>query len=341
MHSSSGQPSCSHLESLSHSLMNSASLPSSIRKSAAAVHRAFLLVGGMSPCGSPEWLPSAVYLRQTRCPRAKEIEADEVQVTHLLHEFAVILGVLLERMHVREGRRCDEGVPGRAEVRDRLGAGAARIVGDEHVFLDELDVPGLLEGAPVGRFGHGLLLRKRADRTTRSSAATGVPPGPRLAAWAIRRSDRRSADIDPRGASAMIGTAPRGAGPRLARDGRAPLSSRGLAISHPGWSPPMSPVSDLTSSVASPGAVPAIRPRRRRLIDPVPRGRDTRSGWAASVGWILGVAVLGVAWLFPETGWSAGLGWLSALLIAYALRCGRAYLAAYGAGVVGHAIGFH
>jgi apolipoprotein N-acyltransferase len=62
---------------------------------------------------------------------------------------------------------------------------------------------------------------------------------------------------------------------------------------------------------------------------------------ATSVCWILGVAVLGMAWLFPETGWSAGLGWLSALLIAYALRTGRAYLAAYGAGVVGHVVGFH
>ena len=40
----------------------------------------------------------------------------------------------------------------------------------------------------------------------------------------------------------------------------------------------------------------------------------------------MGVAVLGMAWLVPETGSSAGLGWVAALLMAYALRSGRGYL---------------
>ena len=51
------------------------------------------------------------------------------------------------------------------------------------------------------------------------------------------------------------------------------------------------------------------------------------------------MAVLGTAWLVPETAWSAVLGWTAALLMAYALRSRRGYLAAYIAGVVGHEIG--
>ena len=102
------------MASLSHSLMNSASLPFSTRNSAAAVHRAFLPVGGMSPCGSPEWLPSAVYLRQTQLPPGEEdVEADEAEVVDLPHQLAVLLGVLLERVHARERRRRDEGIAGR------------------------------------------------------------------------------------------------------------------------------------------------------------------------------------------------------------------------------------
>jgi apolipoprotein N-acyltransferase len=58
------------------------------------------------------------------------------------------------------------------------------------------------------------------------------------------------------------------------------------------------------------------------------------------VVWVLGVAVLGMAWLWPGTAWSAGLGWAAALLMAYAMRSGRAYLSAYCAGVIGHIIGF-
>ena len=53
------------------------------------------------------------------------------------------------------------------------------------------------------------------------------------------------------------------------------------------------------------------------------------------------MAVLGSAWLVPETASSAGLGWMAALLMTYALRTGRGLLAAYCAGVIGHIIGFH
>jgi apolipoprotein N-acyltransferase len=56
---------------------------------------------------------------------------------------------------------------------------------------------------------------------------------------------------------------------------------------------------------------------------------------------MLGVAVLGTAWLVPETVWSAMLGWVAALLMAYALRSGRGFLAAYVAGIIGHIVGFH
>jgi apolipoprotein N-acyltransferase len=67
-------------------------------------------------------------------------------------------------------------------------------------------------------------------------------------------------------------------------------------------------------------------------------GTSVRAAWLA---WILGLVVLGIAWLVPETGSSAILGWTGALLLAYALRCGSGYLAAYIAGVIGHVIGFH
>src|SRR6185312_12817306 len=52
-HSSGGQPSCSHMDSLFHSLMNSAILPFSRRKMAAASQLARRPVGWISPCGSP------------------------------------------------------------------------------------------------------------------------------------------------------------------------------------------------------------------------------------------------------------------------------------------------
>ena len=69
--------------------------------------------------------------------------------------------------------------------------------------------------------------------------------------------------------------------------------------------------------------------------------RPAESRFKTGVSWIMGVAVLGMAWLVPETASSAGLGWAAALLMAYALRSGRGYLAAYVAGVIGHIIGFH
>jgi apolipoprotein N-acyltransferase len=100
-------------------------------------------------------------------------------------------------------------------------------------------------------------------------------------------------------------------------------------------------VPSLPTPVSVMGTAAAVHPRRRRLIGPVSEGQDVDRGLRSSLAWIVGVAVLGTAWLFPETGWSAGLGWVAALLIAYALRSGRAYAAAYAAGLIGHIIGFH
>jgi apolipoprotein N-acyltransferase len=99
-------------------------------------------------------------------------------------------------------------------------------------------------------------------------------------------------------------------------------------------------VPSLTTPVSSTGADPGIKPRRR-LIGPATGAQRIDLGLRTTVGWILGVAVLGMAWLWPGTAWSAGLGWAAALLMAYALRSGRAYFPAYCAGVIGHIIGFH
>jgi apolipoprotein N-acyltransferase len=65
------------------------------------------------------------------------------------------------------------------------------------------------------------------------------------------------------------------------------------------------------------------------------------SALTGQLAWFLGLAVFGMAWLVPETGSSAILGWTGALLLVYALRSGAGYLAAYGAGLFGHVVGFH
>src|SRR5262249_38426808 len=72
------------------------------------------------------------------------------------------------------------------------------------------------------------------------------------------------------------------------------------------------------------------------------RGAEARSGLhRAYVSSLLGGAVLAVAWLVPETASSALFGWMAALLLVYGARVARAYLPLYGAGLVGHLVGFH
>jgi apolipoprotein N-acyltransferase len=68
-----------------------------------------------------------------------------------------------------------------------------------------------------------------------------------------------------------------------------------------------------------------------------PAGATARSGLAAP----LGGAALAAAWLVPETVACALLGWVAAILMAFAVRARRAYLPAYCAGLVGHALGFY
>jgi apolipoprotein N-acyltransferase len=103
----------------------------------------------------------------------------------------------------------------------------------------------------------------------------------------------------------------------------------------------MSPTAGFEAPVSPTISTPAVRSRRRRLIGPVAGTRDANRGFKTGLSWISGVAVLGMAWLVPETATSAALGWVAALLMAFALRSGRGYLAAYFAGVIGHIIGFH
>ena len=99
-------------------------------------------------------------------------------------------------------------------------------------------------------------------------------------------------------------------------------------------------VSHRADRLASTDVAPGPRPRRR-LIGPVAGARDGNSRLVTSLAWNGGVAVLGMAWLVPETWLSAVGGWVAALLMTYALRSGRSYLSAYFAGLVGHVIGFH
>jgi apolipoprotein N-acyltransferase len=102
----------------------------------------------------------------------------------------------------------------------------------------------------------------------------------------------------------------------------------------------MSPTSVFEAAGTSTVSGPAVQ-SPRRLIRPKADTRAAGRGIKTGVSWVTGVAVLGMAWLVPETGLSAGLGWVAALLMAYALRSGRGYLASYVAGVIGHIVGFH
>jgi apolipoprotein N-acyltransferase len=95
-------------------------------------------------------------------------------------------------------------------------------------------------------------------------------------------------------------------------------------------------------------AVPLTRPSTARvnLADTtaarVRRRAKARSGLQhAHVSSLLGGGMLAIAWLLPETAAGALLGWISALLLVYGARAARAYLPMYGAGVVGHLVGFH
>ena len=47
------------------------------------------------------------------------------------------------------------------------------------------------------------------------------------------------------------------------------------------------------------------------------------------------------AWLVPETAASALLGWIGSLLLIYTVRARRAYLPAYGCGLVVNTVGFY
>jgi apolipoprotein N-acyltransferase len=103
----------------------------------------------------------------------------------------------------------------------------------------------------------------------------------------------------------------------------------------------MASMRSLTTIDSSTVAAAAVHSRGRHRIDTAPQKPRAGGGLATSLVWVLGVAVLGMAWLVPESALSAALGWLAALLMVYALRSGRAYVGAYFAGLFGHVIGFH
>ena len=107
----------------------------------------------------------------------------------------------------------------------------------------------------------------------------------------------------------------------------------------------MSPKPGFETAVSSASLHPAVRSRRQRLIGiHIDTNVDTKFAGRASgtwATWLLGVSVLGLAWLVPGTPLCAGLSSIAALLMTYAMRSGRGYLPAYCAGLVGHVVGFH
>lgn len=52
--------------------------------------------------------------------RKEDLEADNVQVDHLLHEAAMVFGIFLQRMDMGERRRSNKVIIGSTEVCDSL-----------------------------------------------------------------------------------------------------------------------------------------------------------------------------------------------------------------------------
>src|SRR4051794_22199623 len=85
----------------------------------------------------------------------------------------------------------------------------------------------------------------------------------------------------------------------------------------------------------------ASQPRRSASMGPKSRGAGEAPALRVYLAAVLGGAVSASAWLVPGTGFGAVLGWIAALPLVYPVRARRAYLPAYGAGLVGHLIGFY
>ena len=85
----------------------------------------------------------------------------------------------------------------------------------------------------------------------------------------------------------------------------------------------------------------ASRPRRSASVGPRSKGAGEAPALRVYLAAVLGGAVSASAWLVPGTGFGAVLGWIAALLLVYTVRARRAHLPAYGAGLVGHLIGFY
>jgi apolipoprotein N-acyltransferase len=93
-------------------------------------------------------------------------------------------------------------------------------------------------------------------------------------------------------------------------------------------------------------ASPAVAGKRQRTRKTNPAARrethasssDLRLVYATALA---SAALISAAWLVTETLASAVLGWVSAVLLIYSIRARRAYLPAYCAGLVTHAVGFY
>jgi len=87
--------------------------------------------------------------------------------------------------------------------------------------------------------------------------------------------------------------------------------------------------------------LPAPEPGLRPANSPGPRVPARTRGRLASPAALLAGAAIGLAWLVPETFASTLLGWVGAFLLVFAVRARRAYLPAYGCGLVGQCLGFY
>src|SRR5262249_44043491 len=85
----------------------------------------------------------------------------------------------------------------------------------------------------------------------------------------------------------------------------------------------------------------ASQPRRSASAAPQSQGTGEASALRVYLVAVLAGTVSASGWLVPGTGFGAVLGWMAAPLLVYTVRARRAYLPAYGAGIVGHLVGFH
>src|SRR6185437_5278520 len=70
----------------------------------------------------------------------QDVKIDDAEIVHLLHQLALLLGILLDGLNFRKGCGRDEAIAWRAKIAERIRTGALGIISCEHKFLDDCDV---------------------------------------------------------------------------------------------------------------------------------------------------------------------------------------------------------